>query len=123
MVLVLIEEGKRACEYCDKETTTFIIGPVFRCPKCNKLWDHTETLYECTRQGCDNIFSRSESVESALPANNCPICGWPYGRIYTTKACPDCCLSSDVCEEGRIILCQECGRWFFIKAEEGRPQS
>lgn len=109
---MLLEEGKRACTTCDKETAGLIISPIFHCPKCNKLWDHTETLYECTRKGCDNIFSRSESIDLDIPENNCPICRWIYGRTDTTKACPSC---SSVCEEGRIIMCQECGRWFFDK--------
>jgi hypothetical protein len=116
--LIWFKEGKRLCIYCNKETEVFIISPIYKCSKCNKLWDHTETFYECTRQGCFTIFSRSESEEIGYHANQCPDCGWPYGRTYTTEACPSCSSSLAICEKGEIILCQECCRWFFVRGSE-----
>ena len=111
------------CNQCSKETTVFVISTVYRCPKCNRLWDHTETFYECTRQGCFAIFSRSESEKVGYRVDQCPVCGWPYGRIYTQKACLNCSSETvTICEEGEIVLCQECGKWFFKTIEEDKKE-
>ena len=119
MSLVRFEKAIRVCAYCKRETEALIVGPVYYCPKCGKFWGSAETLYECTRAGCSNIFSRSESEKVDYRANQCPLCGWPYGRTYTRLSCPACSPEvSDDCEEGVINLCEVCGRWSFVKTRE-----
>ena len=56
MPFIDFEKAKIICTHCKKETENLIIGSIYRCPNCGDFWGSTETLYECTREGCENIF-------------------------------------------------------------------
>lgn len=105
----MVRRDKIKCIYCSKEVEGFIEYFIYRCEKFSDL----ETIYECTSYTCGLFFSRSETD---FPANQCPYCGWPYGRLYTRYACPKCWSNHNEisqCKEGLIILCPECNKWFF----------
>jgi len=105
------------CPFCGGENEMFVVDYIFSCSKCGNLWSITEleTVYECTGYNCGMLFSKSESD---FPANQCPYCAWPYGRKHAEHVCPKCYSEKhevNVCDQGKIILCSNCYKWFFSK--------